>query len=348
MACAPTCTLAPLFSEQCFRFPLIINAPMAHFAGGDLAAAVTLAGGLGMIGCINDAAWLSSQLDQCAILLRNASPEFEKLPTVPIGIGFLPFAAQLTKFVPLVKKYRPKVVWLFAAESVEVYTRWATEMRRACPGSQIWIQTGSMHEALEIAAQAKPDVLVLQGSDAGGHGHERSASLISLLPEAVDIFKRGKIEIPIVASGGISDARGAAAAFTLGAQGVVMGTRFLGSKEVLLHPTYQAAVIEARFGGSNTVRSKFFDDLTVPNPWPKGYDGRSLAVKSYQEWLIDRNMERARRLYAEAKTHESGGFARGCKGVAPIWAGASLGLVNKLSFAGEIIHETRRGARAVL
>src|SRR5437763_563577 len=78
----------------------------------------------------------------------------------------------------------------------------------------------------------KPDVLVMQGLDAGGHGWEKGAGVISLVPEAVDALEEnGFAHIHVLAAGGIVDGRGVAAALALGAEGVVMGTRFLGALE---------------------------------------------------------------------------------------------------------------------
>ena len=110
-------------------------------------------------------------------------------------------------------------------------------------------------------------------ANAGGHGFEKGAGIVSLVPEVHDALARdGFSHIPLVASSGIVDARGVAAALALGAQGVVMGTRFLASEEVIVHPMYQAAVLQAQDGGQVTTRSKLFDELNGPNIWPAAYD----------------------------------------------------------------------------
>ena len=121
-------------------------------------------------------------------------------------------------------------------------------MRAASPRSKIWIQVGSVAAAVAVASSAHPpDVLVIQGLDAGGHGLARGAGIISLLPEVADALSAiGKpaSDIPLIAAGGIADGRGAASALALGAAGVVMGTAFLGSSEIdLPDARYQAAVL---------------------------------------------------------------------------------------------------------
>lgn len=105
-----------------------------------------------------------------------------------------------------------------------------------------------------------------------GHGFEKGAGIISLLPEVADaLATEGYGNIPLVTAGGIVDGRGAAAALTLGAQGVVMGTRFLSATEANIHPKWRDAVLATSDGGQNTVRAKLFDELRGPNMWPERY-----------------------------------------------------------------------------
>ncbi|KAF0635478.1 hypothetical protein FPSE5266_20376 [Fusarium pseudograminearum] len=117
-----------------------------------------------------------------------------------------------------------------------------------------------MSSALEAAKICQPDALVLQGSDACGHGHAHGASLITLIPEVVDALENeGIANIPLIAAGGIMDGRSAAAAVMLGASGVVMGTRYLGAKET----NFDANVREAVF--STTDAGKATQALREPN-----------------------------------------------------------------------------------
>jgi nitronate monooxygenase len=325
--------------------PLIINAPMAGFAGGALASAVTLAGGLGLIG--NDA-----NMDNARRQLRIASdalanhPSLASSSTLPIGIGFLPFITKLEGVIALIEEFKPAVVWLFAAKELDDYAQWATALHKASPESQIWVQVGSVAAALHVARTAKPDVLCLQGADAGGHGYEKGAGIISLVPEACDTLAReGFGHIPIVASGGIVDGRGVSAALVLGAQGVVMGTRFLASKEVIVHPVYQAAVLEAKDGGQVTTRSKLFDQLRGPNPWPLMYDGRSLMIQSHKDHVEGVSLEDIQKSHNEALGKEDKGFGTGLKGRAAIWAGTGVGMVNEVKGASEIVEGVRAEVR---
>src|SRR5437763_15157517 len=128
---------------------------------------------------------------------------------------------------------KPCAVWFFAPHESSNLTIWTKRMREATDNrTKIWIQVGSVAEALEIAETCNPDVLVIQGADAGGHGLVRNAGLISLLPECADALQdAGYGKIPLIAAGGIADSRGVVAASILGASGACLGTSFLASHE---------------------------------------------------------------------------------------------------------------------
>jgi nitronate monooxygenase len=327
--------------------PLIVNAPMAGFAGGNLASAVTLAGGLGMIGGLFNMDDVRKELD-IAVKALEAKPVPSASGTLPIGVGFLPFVLRLDDILPLIEEYRPAVVWLFVPKSLDDYAEWVPAVRKVSPKSKIWIQLGSVAAVLHVAKTTRPDVLCLQGADAGGHGFEKGASIISLLPEASDaLAKEGLSHIPLVASGGIADGRGVAAALALGAQGVVMGTRFLASREVNVHPNYQAALLEAQDGGQVTMRSKLFDQLRGPNIWPELYDGRGLVAQSHRDYADGVGLEEIQRLHNEAVTGEDRGFQTGFQGRAAIWAGTGVGLVKEVQSAKDIVEGVRRQARDI-
>jgi nitronate monooxygenase len=330
--------------------PLLINAPMANFAGGKLASAVTLAGGLGMIGGVANMEDVRKEIDiAVAALGQTPVAGSAAAGTLPIGVGFLLFAMKQEEVVRVVSDYKPAVVWLFASASLDGYAEWVAEIRKASPESKVWIQLGSVAAALHVARTAQPDALCLQGADAGGHGFEKGASVISLVPEATDaLAAAGFAHIPLVASGGIVNGRSIAAALALGAQGVVMGTRFLASEEVKVHPKYQAAILEAHDGGQVTTRSKLFDQLRGPSIWPELYDGRSLVVQSHKDFTHGMNLEDIRRLHNEEVAGEDKGFNIGLQGRAAIWAGTGVGLVKQVQSARDIVEEVRRETRDVL
>jgi nitronate monooxygenase len=267
--------------------------------------------------------------------------------TLPLGIGLLPFVSDLDDAMTVVAEYRPAIVWLFAVHEFADFGVWATKVRAASPQSKIWVQVGTVSAAVEIARLCSPalDGLVLQGSDAGGHGFEHGASIVSLLPEATDVLHaNGFGSLPLIAAGGIVDGRGVAAALALGAAGVVMGTRFLGARETDLHPSYREAVLKARDGALSTVRAKVFDELKWENMWPDLYDGRALATESYRDHRVGVDIKRIRERYYEAAAREDEGFG----GRAAVWAGSGVGLVNEVMGATEIVKEVREEAKSVI
>lgn len=318
---------------------------MAGSATAPLAIAVTRAGGLGQIGSSNDLSALDAHITTAANEVERTSEGL-----LPIGVGFLPFLVELDEAVAVIGKHRPAVVWLFAAKQVDDYATWAQRAREASPGSMVWVQVGSVKDAVQVAREAKPDVLVTQGADAGGHGLAKSAGLVSLLPEVRDTLDReGLLDgVAVVSSGGIVDGRGAAAALALGAEGVVMGTRFLSASETALHPNWRAEVLRAEDGGKGTVKSMLFDELRGPSIWPEGYDGRGLVNASSGDYEQGVGIDEVRRLFAEASQEEDGGFGAGGKGRAAMWAGTGVGLVTKEQSAADIVEEVRDGARKAL
>ena len=328
--------------------PLVVNAPMAGFAGGKLASAVTLAGGLGMIGSLRSMDDLRKELGIAAKAFKD-SPGLSASRVLPVGVGFLPFVLKLEDILPVFDDYKPAVIWMFVPKDLDDYAVWVPAIRKASPESKIWIQLGSVAAALHVAKIAQPDVLCLQGADAGGHGFEKGASIVSLLPEVADaLAAEGCSHVPLVASGGIVDGRGVAAALTLGAEGVVMGTRFLASREVNVHPVYQAAVLEAQDGGQVTTRSKLFDQLRGPNIWPELYDGRGLVAQSHKYFANGMSLEEIQKLHNEAVAGEDKGYDTGLQGRAAIWAGTGVGLVKEVQSAGEIVQKVQEDARDVL
>lgn len=328
--------------------PFIANAPMGGFANSALAVAVTQAKGFGFIGAVFDMVALATELEKASqSLLGTEVPESHT--TLPVGAGFLPFVAKLDDAAAVVAKFRPAAVWLFAAKELEDFATWAQRMREVSPLTKIWVQIGSVAGALRVAEIVKPDVLVMQGVDAGGHGWARGAGVISLVPEAADVLAdNGFGHIHLLASGGIVDGRGVAAALTLGAEGVVMGTRFLSAQETTVpHEGYKEAVLTTRDGGQNTVRAKIFDETKGPNIWPALFDGRSIVTDTYTDHMDGVDIEEIRKLYAEAAKGVDGGFGPKNRR-ATVWAGTGVGLVKELQDAKDIVEEVQESAREAL
>jgi nitronate monooxygenase len=329
-------------------YPIIANAAMGGYAGPALAAAVSRAGGIGFIGALKDMAKLNEQLVSAKSLLKDGNFEVANQVTLPIGVGFLLFTVSLDEAIPVISRQLPAIVWLACPTQEEDFETWSKAVRKASPSSRIWIQVASVSVALRVASTCEPDVLIMQGSDAGGHGPFPGAGIVSLVPETRDALDKGGFsKIGIFAAGGISDGRGVAAALACGADGAVMGTRFLASNEVDLPATgVLDVVLEAKDGGVSTARATVFDDLTGKNIWPPQYDGRAIAGASYKDFKSGVKLAEVQNRYASAVKEPHRGFGGELR--AAVWAGTGVGLVREVKTAGEIVKECRDSARLCL
>ena len=150
----------------------------------------------------------------------------------------------------------PAAIWLFAGK----FEDWIPLIRKKSPETLIYVQVGDLKvqpksretnsKEARRAVDAGVDVLVAQGSDSGGHGAANSASIISLVPELVSAFP----QIPVLAAGGIVDASGILAALALGADGVVMGTRFATTPESAMADNAKTLILQTTDGGATTKR----------------------------------------------------------------------------------------------
>ncbi|OJZ80523.1 hypothetical protein ASPFODRAFT_147780 [Aspergillus luchuensis CBS 106.47] len=331
---APTlCRLYPWTTS-----PLIVSAPMRVMSGPALAVAVSRAGGLGFVN--NAIQNVAADLEQASSLISSSTLKTVPSPHLPIGVGFLLWADDLDTAVDAIQKYKPCAVWLYAPPNGQAdLDTWSQAIRAASPGTQIWIQIGTLSEARSILKSAeKPDVVVVQGAEAGGHGRAKDAmGLISLLPEVADAMAGS--QIPLFAAGGIADGRGAAAALCLGASGVVMGTRFLAASETRIARGYQQEVVRAEDGAVGTTKTLLYNHLRGTFGWPEEYMPRTVINRSWVEHLAGKGFEELKVLHDEAA--KQGDQAWGPEGRLATYAGASIGLVHEVKGAESIVREVR-------
>lgn len=200
----------------------IIQGGMAWVAEYHLAAAVSNAGGLGIIGAA------SAPPD----IVREQIREAKKLTDRPFGVNVMlmnPNAAEVAKAV--------------VEEGVPVVTTGAGNPGKFIP---MWKEAGvkvipvvASSAMAKMMEKAGADAVVAEGMESGGHIGELST--MTLVPQTVDA-----VEIPVIAAGGIADARGFAAAFMLGAEAVQMGTRFVTAAESIAHPNYKERIVKAK------------------------------------------------------------------------------------------------------
>lgn len=306
-------------------------------------------GGLGFIGAGTSTTDLATHLRSATSLLAQAAPLPSAHDTLPIGVGVINWGAELAPFSAALAAYKPAAVWFFAPASDAELERWAAAARAASPHTRVWVQVGSVREARSVVRACRPDVLVVQGTDAGGHGLARGAGLLALLPEVRDALfaDLGEAEMPLlVAAGGIAEKRGAAAALVLGAAGVVMGTRFLAAPEAVVSKGYRDEVLRASDGGQTTVRTKVWDQCRGTTGWAETHNGRGIINRTYTDALAGMDVEENKKMYEEDLKRGDEGW--GEKARLCTYAGSAVGLVKEVKGAGEIVREVREGARGLL
>jgi nitronate monooxygenase len=321
---------------------------MRVMTGPSLAVAVSSAGGLGFLGPTIKSEDVFSDLERATEMLQSHAIQGASAQSVlPIGVGFQTWNGDLAVAVSAVNKHRPCVVWLFAPRKGQTeLDEWTIALRSASPDTKVWIQVGTLSEAVDAASSSTPpDVLVLQGTEAGGHGRSTDGQgTVALFPEVSDALRDTKI--PLIAAGGIIDGRGAAAALSLGAAGIAMGTRFLASTEARISKGYQNEVVRATDGAKNTVRTQLYNHLRGTFGWPEQFSPRTVINKSWTDHEAGIHFDKLKELHDESV--KTGDAAWGPNGRVATYAGAAVGLVRKVDDAALIVHETRSQARAIL
>ncbi|KAF9883195.1 hypothetical protein FE257_003882 [Aspergillus nanangensis] len=320
---------------------------MLNIALPALAVSVSAAGGLGFLAAGFDVSSLEERLQETLSLVSQPNSGlhhiYQERGTLPIGVGFINWGADLPRAMAAIEKYKPCAVWLFAPRSQpDDLVPWVEQLRSRVPGyqPQIWVQVGLVAEAVAVAKVLRPDVLVVQGSDAGGHGLAQSASVLTLVPEVCDTLHAQQMgQIPILAAGGIVDGRGVTAALALGASGAVMGTRFLASLEANVAHGYQAEILRSTDGGTSTVRSTVYDRVRGIAGWPDRYNGRGVINQSYID-AVEKHMgdDENRALYEDEL--KKGDMGWGPHGRLTTYAGTAVGLVRETMSAADIVQGT--------
>ena len=240
------------------RHPIAL-APMGGSAGGALAAAVCRGGGLGMLGSGDgDPQWLAREVP----MLASGTDR-------PWGIGFLTWAID-QRAVERALRYGPRAIMLSFGDP-SPFTDLVHES-----GAALIIQVTDLDEARR-AVDLGADVIVAQGTEAGGHGARHGRSTLPFVPIVVDLAGA----VPVLAAGGIADGRGIAAALALGAAGALIGTRFQATAESLADPAIVEAILDGR--GQDTERSTVLD-IVRGSRWPPAYTARTLGHPHLDRW----------------------------------------------------------------
>jgi nitronate monooxygenase len=300
------------------KFPIVL-APMGGVSGGALAAAVSNAGGLGLVGGgYGDGAWLRGELERATGQTRR-----------PWGVGFITWSIDRA-LIDLALAYRPHAVMLSFGDP----SPYAERIRST--GCKLICQVQDL-EGARVAAAAGADIIVAQGAEAGGHGASRAT--LPLVPAVVDAVA----PTPVLAAGGIADGRGLAAALMLGAQGALLGTRFYASVEALGANAAKRRIVAA--SGDDTVRTRVFD-IVRELSWPEKNTGRALRNRFVDRWHgLEPHLACA--LAVETPAYRQA--ARdGEVDTGVVWAGEAVDLIDSVERAGALVARIGTHAASLL
>ena len=303
-------------------FP-VMSAPMSNHSGGQLAAAVSVSGGLGTFGGTNDLGpeWLREQIFH----IRSQTER-------PFGVGFV---TQLIEYnttnieIALEEKV-PAVIFSFADPSP-----W---MGRAKEAGCITICQVQSLELARQAMDAGADVLLAQGNEAGGHTGE-----INLLPLLVELVERYP-GVPVLAAGGITTGRALAGVLGAGGEGASLGTALLATPEAVEVPeTFKERILLS--DGQDTTFTRLYD-LLGTRPWPEGIAGRVFRNRLVREW--DGRDTEALAHREELASDVAAARSREDTELSAVYMGQGAGHVNAIKPASDVIRDICQGAESII
>lgn len=294
------------------RYP-IIQGGMAWVATWELASAVSNAGGLGIIGVGGaDVNWVAEQIRQ-----------MKKHTDKPFGVNLMLMNPQADEIADLLAKEKIPVITTGAGNPSKYMESWKATGAKVIPV----IASVALARLME---RGGADAVVAEGTESGGH--IGSATTMTLVPQVVDA-----VNIPVIAAGGIADARGFAAALMLGASGVQMGTRFVAAKESIVHENYKEKLMKAKDIDSEvTGRSTGHPIRVLRNKMTREY------LRMEKEGASPEELEKMT-LGALRKAVVEGDVMTGS-----VMAGQIAGLVKSEDTCAEIIEEIMSGAEQLL
>jgi len=295
---------------------------MGSATSPELVAEVSRAGGLGALGC--------HHLTPDQIAARTS--DIRRQTNKPFGLNFLLFDTREDSFAAALE-LRPSVMqfaWARPDQDLKHYFDRAHDA--AC---KVTYMAGTVSEARR-AAKAGADVIIAQGTEGGGHvGWMASMPLIPMIVDAV-------APTPVLAAGGFADGRGLVAALSLGADGILLGTRFLATVESPLHPNFKQAIVDS--DGHDTQLSEIPDiaaGLVWPGAMTRSRRNRFIERWAGREWALRQaRAEAFARLQAARK---SGDIDEG-----PLSMGQDAGLIGDILPAAEIVKRIVQQAEEIL
>ena len=299
------------------RYPIML-APMAGFTDGRMAAAVTAAGGLGTFGASNPGQpdeWVGEQID----LIREVTAD-------PFGVGFITpsLAQRRRRFEITLEKSAPVVVLSFSDPQP-----WLGRARDA--GCSVICQVQTVTQAVQ-AVDEGADALIAEGTEAGGH-----TGLVGTFPLLRAVLARCP-NVPVLAAGGVADARSLAAIMAAGAAGASMGTVFLASEEAPDFPGSMKRLILASDGCDTTWTRSY--DIALGLDFPEGIGARVHANAFTRRW--DGREDQLRAQLSEVRDELDAFGLRGDEETFVMY-GQSAAFVNEVQSIGAIMQQLATG-----
>jgi NAD(P)H-dependent flavin oxidoreductase YrpB (nitropropane dioxygenase family) len=290
-------------------------------AGGALAGAVSEAGGLGVVG----ASWLTAER------MQEEVGRARELTSKPIAINLLLFGNEA--LIDPLLELEPEVVstaWPRADQDLTAIFARAHES-----GAKVIHMVTTLPDAV-AAAEAGADVIVAQGTEGGGHVGEIGTTVV------VRQVVKAVASVPVLAAGGYADGAGLASALALGADGVLLGTRFLASAECDADGMYKDSVVACK--SEDTILTTVLDSLSGRD-WPGAWS-RAARTKFVEEWLGREPELRRQRTAVRARLEAA--VEAGDVEYQALWLGQSAGLVDSVEPAGELVRAIVAEAEMIL
>ena len=301
--------------------PIVLGG-MGNATTAPLVAAVSNAGGFGTLGT---SAFDASTLDREIASIHERTDK-------PFGINHLLFQIKEDMYAVTLRA-RPALVafaWARKDQNLRDYVQRAHDA-----GCKVMYMAGEVSEALR-AADAGADVLVAQGTEAGGHvGWMASLPLVPMMVKAL-------APLPVLCAGGIADGHGLAGALALGAEGVLLGTRFLATHESPLHANFKQAIVDS--DGHDTVLTEI-PDLASQRVWPGAMSRakRNGFIERWagREWAVRQDAVEIGKELAKAR-------AAGDIDNASLSYGQDAGLIDSIKSVKEVIEEIVAEAEGIM
>ncbi|KAE9400348.1 2-nitropropane dioxygenase [Gymnopus androsaceus JB14] len=316
------------------RTPLVVP-PMAGVSGGALAAQATNGGAFGFISSgYEPAETLLSELSLARSLLESNISDAE---IISIGVGFLAWildkmpSKEAEGLLLAALNSNVQALWFSFGNNLGKWVQFVRD--NTSEGKKpplIFIQVNSLEEAVYYVNNLKPDVIVAQGIESGGHGSGSAPPLSDLIQSILARFSESPQGPIILAAGGLANGRDIAFQLSLGVSGAVLGTRFLLTPESKYTDAQRKALIAAR--SEDTVRTMAFDQARGTLDWPEGVDGRGLRNDTVLDFEQGSSLELLQAKFKEGiKNQDRNRFL--------VWAGTGVGRMARVMPAKDVVQE---------